>query len=207
MSTWISRARRGSAPILSAAVLLAAAAAADGQADGPGRVAVSGGAVVIAAPSGFCADGAASRTSDRDAFVLFGVCDGARPALSGILTASVIAGGPADQPSAVVLPAMAAFFKSDAGRAALSRSGRARDVAIRDMRSVGPVLYILLRDRSSGPNGAVAPDYWRAVLLVKGRIVSLSVLGAAEAPPSPAAMRKLLDGFVARVRRANGLTG
>ncbi len=203
MSTWISRARRASALILGLAIGPGWPGTASADTRGPDQVAVAGGAVSVAGPNGFCVDTAASRSGSLKAFVLFLPC--AKATEPAILTASVLTGGPADQPSAVVLPAMAAFFRSDAGRAALSRSGRAHDVRITDMRSVGPVLYLRLSDRSAAQSQPVDPDYWRAVMLVKGRIVTLSVLALAERPLNPDARRRLLETFVARVRRANGL--
>jgi hypothetical protein len=206
MSTWISSARRTLALI---PVLLSACVAGDVLPSGGGvsRVAVSDGAVVIAGPPGYCIDRQATRTGEGNAFVLLGSCaalgGGAAPVARAVLTASVLAGAPTSQPLVAAFADMAVFFRSPAGRAALSRSGQARDVTIRQIETVKDVMVLRLNDTSASAGAAVAPDYWRAVFSVRGRIVSLSVLGLKAQPLAAEGQRRLLEAFVTRVRREN----
>jgi hypothetical protein len=206
MSTWISSARCTLALI---PILLSACVAGDMLPSGGGvsRVAVSDGAVVIAGPPGYCIDREATRTGEGNAFVLLGSCaalgGGQAPAAQAVLTASVLAGAPTSQPLVAAFPEMAAFFRSPAGRAALSRSGQAADVTVRQVETVKDVMVLRLRDTSASSGASVEPDYWRAVFSVRGRIVSLSVLAMKAQPLSAAGQRRLLDAFVARVRREN----
>lgn len=206
MSTWTSKARIAVALI---PVLLSACVAGDfGMVAGSGsRVAVSDGAVIIAGPPGYCIDPQATRTGEGNAFVLLGSCavlgGGSAPQSRAVLTASVLAGAPTSQPLVAAFPEMAAFFRSSAGRAALSRSGQAGDVTVTQIETVKDVMVLRLSDTSASGGAAVAPDYMRAVFSVRGRIVSLSVLGLKTQPLAVSGQRRILDNFVARVQREN----
>lgn len=212
MCTWISKsaARRVAAATLVATL---AACVATGP-SGTRAVAVSGGAVTVTGPEGYCIDRGATRESASGAFVLFGTCaaltrsaSAGQPARAAVLTASV------GQPAAVGvdlaanLPAMAAFFRSVPGRAALSRSGDAGTVRVEETGKAGDALYIRLSDRSAAAGQSVEPGYWRALIPVQGRIVTLAVLSPAQAPLTSSEQRALLDRFVARMRAANPGTG
>ncbi|MFO1174793.1 MAG: hypothetical protein U1E48_06245 [Paracoccaceae bacterium] len=177
-------------------------------ADAPKSVLVAGRMVTIAAPQGFCVDKAASRDSAKGTFVLMGSCasltgsfTASRPRDPAILTASVYPGGGAN--FAAALPGMATFLASPAGRAALSRSGKAASVTIGAIGTEGGVMYIRASDSAPAPGQEVEPEYWRAILSVKSSIVSLSVLGLKAHPLSTEAKRALLERLVARVVAAN----
>jgi hypothetical protein len=99
---------------------------------------------------------------------------------------------------------MAKFLSSDTGRAALSRSGKAKTVRIRRVIAVGDVLYLNATDTSQGEHGEqFEPDYWRALFIVKGQIVTLSVLALDDMPLTSDAKRALLEKFVAKVKSVN----
>ena len=205
MSTWTSR----RALRLLALVLLLAGGGAAAADEAATSVTVTSGKVRIAGPAGYCADRAGSRDQGTQAFVLLASCAAIRggSASGAVLTAQVLVRGLANgEPMAVILPEMERFFRSPAGRQALSRSGRAATVEVVETARAGEVLYIRARDRSPMKGVAVEADYWRAVMTVKGRMVTLSVLGRADAPIAAAAKRTLLMAFVARVRRLNGST-
>ncbi|MFN0115580.1 MAG: hypothetical protein ACKVPY_12975 [Paracoccaceae bacterium] len=211
MSTWTSR---GRAPAALAALAGLAACVMPGPSGGGGATAlpVAGGAVTIAGPPGYCADRAGSRDDGTRAFVLLGSCAALAPgpfatgpANPAILTASVLGQGLAGgEPMGAVLPEMARFFGSAEGRAALSRAGRAATVEVAGVERSADTLFLRVRDTAPMAGVAVEPEYWRAVLLIRGRIVTLSVLAPAAAPLSAAGKRATLDAFVARVRRASG---
>jgi hypothetical protein len=57
-------------------------------------------------------------------------------------------------------------------------------------------LLLHLMDRDAG-------EYWRAVVGVRGRLVTISALGAEGAPLSPEAGRKLVDQTIDALIRAN----
>jgi hypothetical protein len=210
MSTWTSR--RARLWVLAAALAgVALPSALPGAALADNAVAsltVTSGKVRIAGPPGYCADRASSRDDGTRAFVRLGRCDALRGGGDeggAVLTASVLARNLANgEPMAAVLPEIERFFRSTAGRQALSRSGRAGTVEVIATERGGDVLFIRARDRSPMPGASVEAEYWRAVMTVKGRMVSLSVLGLAERPVSAATKRSLLAAFVQRVRRLNG---
>jgi hypothetical protein len=212
MSTWISKGGARGASLALLALTLAACVA-TGPA-GTRAVAVSGGAVTVAGPQGYCIDRAATREGASGAFVLFGSCaalTGSRaagqPARPAVLTASV--GRPAVEGADLVasLPAMAAFFRSTPGRAALSGSGDAGTVQVEKVSQSGDVLYIRLSDSAAAAGQSVEPGQWRALTAIRGRIVTLAVLSPRRAPLSSAEQRAVLDQFVARMRRANAGAG
>ena len=92
--------------------------------------------------------------------------------------------------------ALAAFFASAQGRATLSRDGRASDVRVIEALSVGDAFLMHLQDRDLG-------DYWRAVVGIKGRLVTLSATGTPAVPLNPKDGRKVLDAELNAMRLAN----
>lgn len=209
MSTWTSR------RALAAVFALAACVPGAGlvPAGATRAVSVLGGAVTVAGPAGYCVDKGPSRDGEAGAFVLFGTCAAltgspaaGEPAYPAILTATVLPGAPGGT-FEESFAAMAAFFRSGPGRAALSRSGRADDVRLAQVLSRDRVLYLRLEDSSAVAGQRVEPDYWRAILQVRGRIVTLSALGLKSRPVPAAEKRRVLDAFVARVRSANAARG
>lgn len=212
MSTWISKSVAQRAVAATLAMTLAACVATGPS--GTRAVAVSGGAVTVTGPQGYCIDRGATREGASGAFVLFGTCaaltgSGAagQPAKAAVLTASVGQPAAAGVDLAANLPAMANFFRSVPGRAALSRSGDAGTVRVDETGRSGDALYVRLSDRSAATGQSVEPGYWRALIPVRGRIVTLAVLSPAQAPLTSSEQRALLDRFVARMRAANPGTG
>lgn len=154
-----------------------------------------GGAVEVAGPRGYCVDPASTREQGDTAVVLMGRCRFALAVAPALLTMSV---GPAA--SAGVLgaggQALTAYFTSPEGRAALSRDGRAEDVQVIEALSSGDAYLLHLQDRAVG-------DYWRAVVGLNGRLVTISANGAQNAPLPPATGRALLNATLTALRRAN----
>ncbi len=205
MSTWTCKALL---PLLG----LALSACADGVAvsrSAPEAVSVAGNSVVVAGPPGYCVDRSVSGDRAGGAFVLLGSCasiarDATKPhpAQPGVLTvtvAEVAIGDPADRP---LLEALAAYFRTETGRAALSRDGRAQSVEVLETRIEDGALYLHARD-ASGRERGMADEYWRALLSVNGRLVTLSVNAFSKSPLSARAGRRTLSSFAARIRAAN----
>jgi hypothetical protein len=181
MSTWTSKAL--------IALLLSGCVAPLGT---PKAAPVLGGAVQVGVPAGYCIDRSAGREDGDTAIVVMGKCTEASTALPAVLTAAI---GPAA--SAGVLAGggtqLAAYFTSDAGRAALSRSGRASTVTVLQAKSMGEAFVMRIRDRDAG-------EYWRGVEPVAGRLVTITV----DAPGADiAAQEALLTQSLAAMRRAN----
>lgn len=181
-----------------------------GPADVTRSVRVSDGAVVIVGPSGYCIDPAATRDGPDGAFVLFGTCAalaGSRaagqPEKPALLTVSVLPGAPDDATFSGSFPALTAFFRSEPGRAALSRSGEAGDVSVEAVVASGGALLLELRDLSAARGQPVEPEYWRAVLALEGRMVTVSALGLRGSPLSSAEKRRTLEALIDRIRAAN----
>lgn len=191
MSTWTSRA----AALLTAAALAGCAAAGGGLRSRP----VLGGAVTLAAPAGYCIDPGDVMEAGDSAVGLIGRCAGGNAA-PAILTATV-GGAGSGRGVAGSGEALAAFFASAEGRAALSRTGEARTVTVNEALAAGDAFLIRLTD-----TGAVPPEGWRAVLALRGRLVTLTVAGTPGAPLDAAAGRAILDRFLAAIRRANPAT-
>ncbi|MCV2864107.1 hypothetical protein [Defluviimonas sp. WL0075] len=207
MSTWTSKVPGLRAFVLGAALLLTASGTSAGP-SAPRKVAVSEGAVVISGPSGYCVDPKSLRDTADGAFVLLGACatlngTGRGPRSRAILTATVLLGAPPGESLETEFRRMSDFFVTDAGRKALSRDGNSGSVRIEKIVASGDVLFILAEDRAPFAGYPVEPQYWRAIFARKGRMISLSVLGLAEAPLDQRQKRSLLDRFVSRVRAAN----
>jgi hypothetical protein len=181
MSTWTSKAL--------IALLLSGCVAPIGT---PKAAPVLGGALQVGVPAGYCIDRTAGREDGDTAIVVMGKCTQASAVPPAVLTTAI---GPAA--SAGVLAgggqALAAYFTSDAGRAALSRSGRANTVTVLQAKSVGTAFVMRIRDRNAG-------EYWRGVAPVAGRLVTITV----DAPGADAASGEaLLIQSLAAMRRAN----
>lgn len=165
---------------------------------------VLGGAIKVAAPAGYCVEPAAVLQQADSAIVLIGRCAGGtgQARARAILTAAVgeagtglgIAGSGAE---------LAAFFTSEQGRAALSRSGRAKTVKVLEAVGSGDAFLIRLTDTSPNKDGPGQAESWRAVMGLKGRLVSLTVTGTVDAPLDRDRGKALLDGYVAAMRAAN----
>lgn len=162
-----------------------------GAGSGTGIVAMFGGAMKAAAPAGYCIEPSASTASGEGAVVLMGRCAGAAATVAPALI-TVSLGGPG---SSVVLQsgarALSDYFLSPAGRAALARDGRAGSVRVLQTSVAEGALMLRVADRTVG-------DYWRAILGLKGRLVTISVTA-----PDPDAGRRLLEAAMAAMRRAN----
>ncbi|WP_415184907.1 hypothetical protein [Phaeovulum sp.] len=205
MSTWTSKLYRFGGVWGLCAVLAGCVTTTMGQA-APRSVRVADGSLVLTAPNGFCVDQKASQGDGS--FVLFGNCAAlsANPSLRQpgqpvVLTAAVSA--PAPVPVAKALPQMKEFFQSEAGRAALSRSGKAASVTVLGMRTEDDLLLVHLRDTAAASGPRVAAEYWRAFTGIEGRILSLSVLPLRDRPVSDANQRALILAFVRAIRAAN----
>jgi len=199
------RARRGLGALLACLSLLLAGCVTGvgGFAAAPLRAqAVLAGAVTVAGPKGYCVEPTAVLEAADTALVLIGRCQGGAadrhaPAILSVAVGEVGSGLDVASSGA----ALARFFGSEPGRAALSRSGRAATVTVLETLAVGDVFVIRLND--TGPDPTASPESWRAVLTLAGRLVTLTVTGTIEAPLDPEAGRALLDRFTQAMQAAN----
>jgi len=206
MSTWTSK----GAALLLAATLSACVEGLSPTGTAPRTMAVAGGAVTVAGPAGYCVDRTASRGGAEGAFVLLGTCAAlsgtplaGQPTRPAVLTASVVPGAADEATFVASFPAMARFFASDPGRAALSRAGKPGTVRLAAVSSRDDVLYLNLTDTAALSGQTVEADYWRAILALRGHLVTLSVMSLADRPLSSAEKRQILNTFTARMRAAN----
>jgi hypothetical protein len=98
-------------------------------------------------------------------------------------------------------PVLIAFFGTEAGRRALSRSGRSDRVEVLQATARDSVVWIRLRDTSE----AVALDQVsvRAIFDLGGRIVTVTAASYAEAPLPMSRLSALAEEFVTRIRARN----
>ncbi len=210
MSTWTSETGAGRGVWLPAVLVLFLAGcfeaaplsrfSAREAVPGPTSLPVLGG-VTVAGPDGYCVDTSSTVEGASEAFVLLIRCragERRRP----VLTATVTALPAASASGAENLSALLEAVTGEAGRGHLSRSGRAEDVRIDAATVEAGAIWLRIHDRGSPE--AFAPDYWRAILPVAERVVTLSVLDARAAPASPDEGRAILRGFTERMQAANG---
>lgn len=209
MFTWTSKAHA----TLALAVCLAASGCVMpfGGRQAPTSMALSSGGPVIVGPPGFCVDASQSHESGSDAFVLLGSCaslsrsaEAERPAAKAVLTASVTPVVPGAPPLSKSFKQLESYFRSEAGRAALSRSGNAATVKVVRTQAEGDVLLIELTDTAPSGANQVQSRSWRGLMELRGRIVSITVLGLAAEPLNTTTMRMLAADFAAALRAANG---
>ena len=153
------------------------------------------GAVIAAAPAGYCiAPGAGQRGTDS-AVVLMGRCSSRSEADPAVLTLSVGEAGSAGAMAAGG-EVLAAYFTSDEGKAALSRDGEASDVRVLEAVMAGDAFLLHVADAAVG-------DYWRALAGVRGRLVTVSASGPEGQALPEEKGRALVDAAMAALRRAN----
>lgn len=162
---------------------------------GPRQVSVLGDALIVRAPLGYCVDKNSARGGDDSAALLIGRCSPLGRFVAALVTVTVGRAG-----SAGVMAAdqdvLRAFMASDDGRRLLARSGRAEDVKVIESAVIEGRLLLHLDDRDAG-------EYWRAVLGLNGRLVTVSALGPLDAPLAPDKGRKLLDQTIQALISAN----
>ncbi len=183
--------------------------------EAPDTVTVARRSVVIGGPPGYCIDRGGSRLKGDTAFVLLGSCasilqdlGAGAPPVPALLTASVGAAGPqAPGTTAAALDQLALYFETPAGRATLARDGVADAVEIFSTSREGDALIIHLRDASETGNPGLDDVYWRALLDVNGRLVTISVVSFADRPLSGGEGLETIRAFVDRIRRETPATG
>lgn len=164
----------------------------------PRQVTVLGGEITVRAPQFYCVDQQASRTRDDTAVVLIGRCTENGHVAAALLTVTLgrfASGG-------VLLAGadrLGQFLQSPPGRRAMARSGRAADVEVLQAQVMDGTLMLHLRD-------AMAGEYWRAIIGIKGRLVTISASGAEGTPLPEDAGRQLVAETVAALIKANPVT-
>ena len=209
MFTWTNKAPLALA--MAASLASAGCVLPFGGTQAPTSIALASGGPVIVGPSGFCIDQAQSHESGATAFVLLGSCaslsrsaEAEHPAAKAVLTASITPANPGAAPLSKSFKQLEAYFRSEAGRAALSRSGNAATVKVVRTQVAGDVFLFELTDTAPAGNNRVQARSWRGLMQVRGRIVSLAVLGLAAEPLNSTTLRMLASDFAAALRAANG---
>ncbi|MBZ4023663.1 hypothetical protein CKO11_14515 [Rhodobacter sp. TJ_12] len=172
------------------------------------RVTVLGGKLTLAAPTGYCIDPKSQRDAPEAAFVLWGNCaaiardpQATQPRHRALLSAAV---GPMPKvPTQVALEGYERFFRSEAGRAGMARSGRAEDLKILRVQQSEKLLFLKIADRSVDTSGPVDGTYWRAITGISGHVAALSVMPLRGSGLDDATQRKLLQSLEASIRAAN----
>ncbi|KPQ05515.1 MAG: hypothetical protein HLUCCA12_15125 [Rhodobacteraceae bacterium HLUCCA12] len=167
---------------------------------GPASVSVLDDEVTVVGPAGYCVDDTATRESENEAFVLLVRCSPTRrnsPILSATVT-SLPAQGEIDPDS---LERLGDFLQTAAGRAQLARRGNAGDVALEAPQVADGALWLRIEDR--GNPETFEAGYWRAIMPLAGRVVTLSVLSARDHPVGSDRSLTALRAFVAAMRRTN----
>lgn len=163
--------------------------------DATTQVAVLGGEVRIRAPKSYCVDTRSAKSVDDTAVVLIGRCNASGQVAAALVTVTVGRSASAGVMLAST-EALRSFMSSPNGRRVLSRSGRAEDVEVLESGVLDGRLMLHLKD-------LIAGDYWRAIIGVNGRLVTISASGAEGILLTPDQGRKLVEQTVAAVRDAN----
>ncbi len=193
MSTWINKAAQ-----FALILCLVACDAIPSGLSGVGqtsRTDVLDGKLTVAAPLGYCVDRQSARQQADGAVVLIGRCSAGSQFSAAVITVTVGAAGTAG----VIADggeALAAYFQTPGGRAALSRRGIADDVQVLQAANTDGAFTLQIAEDGVG-------RYWRAILGLSGRLVTLSVQGSGEGSLDPAVGRQLLDATIAAMRGSN----
>lgn len=174
----------------------------------PRAVTLAQSGLTVAGPNGFCVDPGSLRVGAEGGFALLANCSG----LSGrnasglrgktaMLTLSV--SGPVAEAEAFDTPSLEAYFRSEAGRQALSRVGSAATVTLLESEAKKDILLLHARDRAPGGLPGQGEEYWRALFLLNGRLVTATAMPFAETPMPSKQLHSLLDRFITGLQRRN----
>jgi hypothetical protein len=157
---------------------------------------VMDGEVQVTAPPGYCIDKDASVSLGPAVVVMIGRCTYGGEAAAAVLTLTI--GAPASAGVLIEGPnVLGAFFTSTPGRRILARDGNPGHVQILQQQIAGNSLLLHLNDRVSG-------DYWRAITAIKGRLVTISAAGTAQAPLTAAQGLALVQDMMRLLVQRNG---
>lgn len=163
--------------------------------------------VTVAGPGGFCIDTSSHKETTAGSFVILGSCaalsQGAHsaPGEPAVLTALVSPlSDPLQEPTTDQLKR---YFRSKAGLAALAADGKATSVSLIRVAAQDDVLYLNVKDKSDARPDDLGDRSWRAVLLIKGHLVVLSVSSHVDYPLTDSVARATLAQFVAAIHAAN----
>jgi hypothetical protein len=152
-----------------------------GTGGAPAQAVVTSDLIVITGPRGFCVDESATRAENDTAFVLLGNCAAIsesrradQPDVPVVLTAAISEASDGGSISES-LSDLDAYFRSEDGRALLSRTQDAESVNVIETLVEADQFLIHASDTSTGAMEGVAQDYWRAYFDVGSRIATLSV--------------------------------
>lgn len=166
--------------------------------------------IALRAPVGFCVDPKTTRDAAQSAFVVFGNCaaiaDNAeleQPFVQAVVTAVVIPTSPEYTRLSANGEKAAEFFKTEAGRALLSRTKAAQTVSVAQSFSEDGVVFLRAQDKSAGLQAGLSDSYWRSYIDMKSSLVVFSVLGTKADTSSPEERLELLREFVQKTRSIN----
>ncbi|MDA0221899.1 MAG: hypothetical protein O3A08_02830 [Proteobacteria bacterium] len=215
MSIWIFDPARIK-PILGLIIVTSLAACGSKNFPSPAKpqgttITVGGKSLVIAGPSGFCMDRSVSQIRADTAFVLLGNCAvvapqnrGPQPKVKALLTATIAENlqGPVTETATD----MDSFFRSEAGRTALSRASDPGTVRVLDSFESGGTYFLRSTDSSPGIVPDAAADNWRGYFDVDGQLISVSVIGFNSDPITPEASLDTARAFARAIQISNGNT-
>ncbi len=92
--------------------------------------------------------------------------------------------------------ALATFFASRKGLAIVSRSGRSGDVKLLGTDTAQGAFLMHLDDKLAG-------DYWRAILGLRGRLVTVTAVGTGKVRLTPEASRRVVEKTLRVLRNVN----
>lgn len=166
------------------------------------------GNIQITGPKGYCAEQtteaarvaeAPTNESPTSETLLMARCADAKAVPPAIIAVTV-----GQEGSAGIMAAggaqLASFFASDEGRATLSRRGQPQDVQLIEALSQPLAKTDAFLMRLTEPSMG---QHWRAIIGLRGRLVTVAVTGPTDAPLDPAQGRGLLEQTLTALTRAN----
>ncbi|MEM9044329.1 MAG: hypothetical protein AAGC81_06520 [Pseudomonadota bacterium] len=184
------------------------------------EIAAQGKKLWIAASKGFCIAPDSIEVSRRGIVAVIADCvDGEivvttaetgatielPPSFPGVVTVSVTGKRGLRETSAITsVAALETFLESKDGRRLLGRTQQSKTIEVRDMRRIGDALYVHVHDTEGDALGIFAPDFWRAFLPIRDRLVLVTVNSFAARPLDDEDMMGFLATQVVRLHEANG---
>ena len=166
-------------------------------------VRIAGKEITLGRAAGYCFNDRQSRFTSTGAFVVMGPCDveDEDSLAKGLVLVNVLAeGGVKD---AIQAHTLEQYFRSEAGRKALSRRGKADSIEVLGTMQEKGIIYVHTKDTDGPVIPDTTADQWRLFFVVKDRLVSVAVINFTDDLMPDGVVFAQMEEIAKRIQRLN----
>lgn len=166
-------------------------------------VTVTGQKFTLGRTAGYCFNDYQSKTVKSGAFVLLAPCDPTNPVsmAKGLILINVLA--KSDIVDTIKVNDLESVFRSDTGRAVLSREGSSANVTVLGTMKEDGIYYVHTKDAGGPIIPDTTDDQWRAFMVVADHLVSVRVVNFVDAKMTEGLVFAHIDSIARRIQALN----